>query len=177
MSSHINKINSLLYAIQKFDTVPGKKALHKIIYFANLRAETYSFQWHKYGPYSEELNYILDDAIMEGLIDVTPTNLRVRNGQQLNMKLSSSGLDILKSSHSTNTSVKKSVDFAYDVLSGKNPRQMELLASTHYILAESNDEMNAKSVWNVLMTLKPYSGYTQDEVTMAINELKNSKLI
>jgi uncharacterized protein YwgA len=177
MSGHLNKFNSLLYTIQKFGSVPGKKALHKIIYFANLRAETYAFQWHKYGPYSEELNYILDDAIMEGLVDVAPTDLLVRNGQQLNMKLSNIGLDILKSSHSMNASVKKSVNFAYDILKEKNPRQMELLASTHYILTQSNDQMNAKSIWDVLITLKPHSGYTQDDVAMAIKELKNLMLI
>jgi uncharacterized protein YwgA len=131
---HVKKVNSLMYAIQKFGSVPGKKALHKIIYFANLKAEIFPFQWHKYGPYSEELNYVLDDTIMEQLVEVAPTNLLVRTGQQLNMKLSSRGLDFLESSAPSDTSIKKAVDFAFDILNGKNPRQMELLASTHYIV-------------------------------------------
>jgi len=167
---------AILYAIKRFGSIPGKKALQKIMYFANLKTQMYSFQWNKFGPYSEELKYALDDYILEELIDVTPIDLLTIDRRQFNMKLSSRGLDLAQSL-TLDDITKASVDFAYEVLREKNPREMELLASTHYIMKYNDRETNADYVYEILSKLKPYAGFTRTEVAGSIQELKNLQLV
>ena len=50
-----NKDYAVLKAVEVFGTVRGRKALHKILYFANLKEHMFKYQWYKYGPYSPDL--------------------------------------------------------------------------------------------------------------------------
>lgn len=171
-----NKNYAVLYAIRKFGSIPGKKALHKIMYFAGLKANIYTFQWNKFGPYSEELTYDFDDGVVEGLIDVNPTNLKSRDGKQYNMQLSHHGLDTLNS-FELDEVTKRSIDFAYKILVEKSPRKMELLASTYYIVKHDDYKNSQSDVYETLKMLKPRAGFTKEEVTDSIHELQSLSLI
>lgn len=171
-----NKSSAVLYAIKKFDVVPGKKALQKIMYFANIRSSLFSFQWNNYGPYSEELNYIFEDAAIDGTIHVMPKSFSNSEIKQYNMELSESGSSGLES-FKLDRKLKTSVDFAYKILRGKTPRQMELLASVHYIVNDNECNTDPEYVWSIINLLKPEQGFTQKDVMKAIEELKNLKLL
>ena len=41
-----------LRAVEAFGTVRGRKALHKVLYFANLKQHLFKYQWYRYGTYS-----------------------------------------------------------------------------------------------------------------------------
>lgn len=171
-----NNSYAILYAIKRFGSIPGKKALQKIMYFANLKTQMFSFQWNKFGPYSEELKYALDDCIMEELVDVNPIDLLTRDRRQFNMELSNKGLDLARSLD-LDDPAKDSIDFAYEVLRNKNPREMELLASTHYIVKYNDRETDAEYVYEILSKMKPYAGFTRIEVVDSIRELKKLGLV
>lgn len=164
-----------LYAISRFGTVPGKKALQKVLYFSNLKSNVFNFQWNTYGPYSEELQYLYDDAYLENVISVNKTPLQFTMGTQYDTTLSDKGKTYLKSL-SKEPNIKKAVDFAYCLLKDKTPREMELLASVHYI-ASYEDTTNSTKIWEIINELKPKAHFTKENVKEAVSELKAMKLI
>lgn len=172
----LNKDAAMLYAIKKFKVVPGKKALQKILYFANIKTDAFSFQWNNFGPYSEELNFLFEDAAIDGVIEVTPKSFPNSEILQYNMRLSDSGLELLNCMK-IDRKVKAGIDFAYRVLKGKTPRKMELLASVHYIIKNNDCNTDPRYVWEIITMLKPEQGFTQDDIISAIKELQSIKLI
>ncbi len=165
----------ILYAVKTFREILGKKALQKVMYFANLDLDLYSFQWNRYGPYSEELNYLFEDAVVDELIEIDQQDLLIRNGTQWNMSLSGNGINLVESKK-ISPEVKRAVDLAYDFLSGKSPREMELLASVHFIVRSSRNS-DAEYVSGIIDTLKPYSHFALGEVVASITELRRHNLL
>jgi uncharacterized protein YwgA len=156
--------------------MPGKKALQKTMYVANQMSETYSFRWDQYGPYSEELKYVLEDAISDGLIKVDLKQLQIKDGKQFDMELTKQGRDLFQTIP-LDSRTKRGIDLAYKMFKEKTPRQMELLASTHYIIKDNNDEIDVKTIHEILQMLKPNAGFTLDDVNTAVDELKKWKLV
>jgi uncharacterized protein YwgA len=176
LASEENKYTEMLYALKKFYSISGKEALQKIMYFASIKSNTYSFQWNKFGPYSEELKYTFDDAIMEGTIDYTPSDIPMRYGQQSNLKLTSQGEEVL-GSFVLDNDTKESIEFAYQILKDKSLTQMQLLSSVHYILRHNDGKTDVLSVLNILKKLKPNTGFKQEDIIPVIEELKELKLL
>ena len=168
-----NKFTEMLFAIKKFGSVSGKDALQKIMYFASIKSNTYSFQWNKYGPYSEELKHTFDYAIIEGAVEYYPIDTPDTNGQKFNIRLTSQGEELLNSSV-LNNYARESIDFAYQILKNKSPIQMELLASVHYIGKYDGGKTN---VLDILRKLKPTVGFKQEDINFVIEELKELKLV
>ena len=172
-----NKYTEMLYAVKQFGSISGKEALQRIMYFASIKSNTYSFQWSKYGPYSEELKHTFDYAIIEGTIDYYPIDVPTTYGQQLNVKLTSQGEKLLSSSILDNGS-KESIDFAYQILKNKSQIQMELLSSVHYIEKYNDGKTNALFILDILRKLKPNAaGFKQEDIRSVIEELKELKLV
>src|SRR5919198_2758197 len=171
-----NKYSEMLYAIKKFGSIGGKDALQNIMYFVSIKSNTYSFQWNKYGPYSEELKHTFDYAIIEGTVEYYPINAPVTNGQKFNVRLTSQGEELLSSSV-LNNYTKESIDFAYQILKNKSSLQMELLASVHYIGKYNGSKTNVLFVLNILRKLKPNVRFEQEDINSVIEELKELKLL
>lgn len=170
-----NKYTEMLFAIKKFGSVRGKEVLQNIIYFASIKSNSYSFQWNKYGPYSEELKHTFDYAIFEGTVEYYPMEAPVTNGQKFNIRLTSLGEELLGSSVLSNQ-IRESIDFAYQILKNKTPIQMELLASVHYIGKHNDGKTNVLSVLSILKKLKPTVIFGQQDINSIIDELRELKL-
>ena len=174
----MNKEYSLLKAINKFDIVPGKKALHKILYFTNLQTHDFTYRQNNFGPYSEDIQQFYVDASSDNTILVREEALN-EVAIQYNISLDQRGktqLETLTSDETINHKVIDSaIDFAYDLLNDKNPRQMELLASVHYI-TNYDCELDSERIWGIINTLKPKSNFSLDEVEEALDILHTVKL-
>jgi uncharacterized protein YwgA len=170
-----NKYTEMLFAIKKFGSVNGKEALQNIMYFVSIKSNTYSFQWNKYGPYSEQLKHTFDDAIIEGTIEYYPIDLPFTNGQKFNIRLTGQGEELLSSSVLDNYTME-SINFAYQILKNKSPIQMELLASVHYIGKYNGGKINVLFVLDILRKLKPNVRFKQENINSIIEELKELKL-
>jgi uncharacterized protein YwgA len=178
-----SKYTTMLYALKRFGSIPGKEALQKIMYFASIKSNStsYSFQWNKYGPYSEELKYAFDDAIMEGTIDYYLVDPPMEHGQQFNIKLTTQGEELLNSCILDND-VREPIEFAYQILKNKNPIQMELLSSVHYIVRHNDDDSSGKTsavlfVLDILRKLKPGARFKQEDIISILEELEEHNML
>ena len=175
----MNKDYALLSSIRTFNIVPGKKALHKINYFSNLKTELFMYEWRNWGPFSQEVQQFFDDAYLENIISVQEETL-ANSGTQYNIQLDQKGSQILENLEKEEELHKEEIDsainFSYEFLNGKTPRQMEILASVHYIFSYDNS-LNVERIWKIIDRLKPDANFTQEDVQRALNELKEKKLI
>jgi uncharacterized protein YwgA len=171
-----NKDANILYALKKFSSVPGKDALQKIMYFASMKSNAFPFRWNKYGPYSEELKYAFDDAIMEGTVDYTKVDMPIKDSHQFNIKLTRQGEELL-SSFVLDDITKESIEFAYQILKNKSPRRIELLSYVHYIANHNDSKIDVLSVLEILKRLKPSDGFSLEDISSIMEELRELKLI
>src|SRR5215217_3705978 len=154
--------DSILYVIKKFRSVPGKNVLQSIMYFANIKTNMYSFQWNKFGPYSEELKYALDDAIINGSVEYGAVDNTIRNKQQLTIKLTDQGKHQLDSN--LDKTIVESVELAHKLLKNKDYRKIGLLASIHYMMKYNDGKTNAVSLWNIIKKLRPDDGFELSDI-------------
>lgn len=160
---------SVLKAVETFGSVNGRKALHKILYFANLKTRTFKYQWYTYGPYSPELAYKIADHVCDRSIDVKEDN----SGGMIryDMSLSESGSNLL--SNDSHEAIDSALDRAHALLHGMQPRQMELLASIHFIVWCGYEQSKAGQI---LRNLKPAANFVESEVEDIMPLLKNRSL-
>lgn len=175
----MNKDYVLLSSIKQFGEVPGKKALHKILYFANLQLKFFIFGWRNWGPYSEEIQQFYDDAYLENTINVNEEILQ-NSSIQYNIQLDKKGKHILSKLEASNEvdhdKIDTAIKFSYNLLHEKTPRQMELLASVHYISSRDSN-LGAHQVWEIINRLKPKANFSEDDVNKAISELNQHQLL
>lgn len=159
----------VLKAIETFGSVNGRKALHKILYFANLKTRTFKYQWYTYGPYSPELAYKIADHVCDRSIDVKED----KSGDMIryNMSLSESGSKLL--ANDSHEVVDYALDQTHELLRGMSPRQMELLASIHFIISCNYERSKAGQI---LRNLKPMANFTDGEVEQIMPLLENRSL-
>ena len=174
-----NRMYELLSSIRKFDTVPGKKALHKVNYFANLKTDLFMYQWRNWGPFSQEIQQFFDNAYLENIISVREKKLQ-NLATQYNIQIDRRGSEILefleKKENFDKSEIDKAIEFSYKLLNNKTPRQMEILASVHYIYSYDNS-INAKRIWEIINRLKPSANFTEEDVQSALTELNTEKVI
>lgn len=169
---------AVLKAVQTFHSVKGRKALHKILYFVNLKTHMFKYQWYTYGPYSPELAYKIAEHVCDQSLDVE--KYEDEEVTRYDMSLSEIGRNLLDgSSHVEIDSTLKTV---YALLHDISPRRMELLASVHYITSCGYEQSKAGQI---LQNLKPASNFDDDEVEWAMaflvkgvfDELESSKFL
>lgn len=166
----------LLHVVKKFRIVQGKKALHKILYFLDLDLHKFSYRWDNYGPYSQEVKYLFEDAVDDGFLDIDPIPLKNKNAKQYNMSISEKGIDFTNK-NTLNSSLKGKIDNVYNILKDKTPRQMELLASVHYIIKDNGCKTEPEFILDVIRSLKPESGFTLKDIKKSILQLKDFQLV
>lgn len=165
---------AILKAMGKFGKIPGRKALQKILYFVNLKEKIFSYQWNSYGPYSEEVKYMLEYMATNHQISVKQ-ELHAKGRIQFNMEMTEYGgkhLDSMRQS----PEIDSRVEFAHKLLAGKSPRMMELLASVHYIASYDGGRCFDRT-FDIISELKPDANFKQDDVNDALSELQNADLL
>ncbi|GEM_PF-5143079 len=168
----------LLYLMDKFDIIPGKKALQQLIYFINLHVGRYKFKWNRFGLFSEELSYILDDLVFENYVSIIPEN-HFTKLRYYNLCLTESGKRYLEKVR-IDKKTKRIISYVVDLLRDKNPREMELMASVHYIATWakcSDKKLTLAFTYKLIRDLKPDSGFSKADVMNTIQDLEKYKLI
>lgn len=161
---------AVLKAVEVFGTVRGRKALHKILYFANLKTHTFKYQWYRYGPYSPDLVYKIADHVSDGSLDVKKGG---RGGKtRYDMSLSSVGRRMLK--YGSYDEVGSAIGWVRRLLGDMSPREMELMASVHYLVWRGHAR---GEVHGVIHESKPESGFTEAEVEKALQFLEGRGLL
>lgn len=175
----MNRDYTLLSVIEKFGIIPGKKALHKIIYFTNLQTDDFVYRWNNYGPYSEEVQQFYEDASLDNVIQVREVALG-GSATQYNMSLHQRGKKMLEElANNKNIDfdrINPSIDFALKLLHKMTPRQMEILASVHYITTY-DPSLDDDRILQIINELKPESNFTLQEVEDSLTTLHNNHLI
>ncbi|WP_164667542.1 YwgA family protein [Virgibacillus doumboii] len=144
--------------------VTGRKKLQKIIYIlqkCNVPFEE-KYQFHFYGPYSEELSLRIEELCNLGFI--TEQKEHRSNYFQYNYKITSDGQDFL------NQFQMDMPDFAEKaaLLKGKSSRFLELVSTMFYFDHLSEAEMTAK-----IHMVKPKQKYTNDEIREGAEFIKS----
>jgi len=174
----MNREYALLSVIDRFGTVPGKKALHKILYFTNLETDDFIYRWNNYGPYSDEVQQFFDDSYLDNIISVQEEQIN-NFAIQYNTSLEERGrrmLEELSNDPQVNRQrIDPAIDSAYNLLHDKTPRQMELLATAHYITSYDR-ELDDDEIWEIVNKLKPESHFSLQEVEDALTTLHQSNL-
>lgn len=153
--------------------------MQKITYFTNLEIRRYRFQWDRYGPFSQELSYQVDDMARESYLDLTSEPLVIRQGSRIDICLTERGKKKLQE-EKLPLIYKKRIVFVHDFLKNKEPREMEILASVHFIIAtyyKLGRKLSARMVWEEISRLKPDSQISLYEVNKAHSELRSRNLL
>ncbi len=175
----MNREFTMLSVIERFGTVPGKKALHKIIYFTNLQTEDFLYRWNNYGPYSEEVQQFYEDSSLDNIIKVREETLG-GSATQYNMALDQSGRnrlgELTNNDNIDRERILSAVNSSYELLHEMTPRQMELLASVHYVTT-FDPKLDSRRIWEIIDKLKPESNFSLEEVEGSLTVLCNNHLI
>ena len=128
------------FVIKTLENVPGKKALHKMIYLLQKMGLElgYSFEWLTYGPFSRELSNQLDKGLGIG-------SIAKERGKFIAGDLFRNSRDIFKSkklSEEDMSTIERFKEEFADVL--ENPHMLELLASLHFLATESYPKYRGK---------------------------------
>ncbi len=155
-----------------------KKSLHKSLYLLNHHIRVFSFTWGDHGPFSYDIHYVLIDLIHRKYIKETRVQNSVGTSHNLEyVKKDYSYFEIkLKLPPNLVSSLDKIVEFTLH----KSPRELELLASVHYLAIDQKFESNEYTVdyiFNQLSILKPYTSFTMSDVQKAIEILEEHKYL
>lgn len=161
---------AVLKAVEVFGTVKGRKALHKILYFANLKTSTFKYQWYRYGPYSPDLAYKISDHVFDTSLDVTEDGSGDRT--RYDMRLSPLGRRMLE--YGSYEEVDSALGWVHELLGDMTPRRMELTASVHYLVCRGHAR---GEVHGIIDDLKPKSGFTEGDVEQALKLLDGKGML
>jgi len=122
------------------------------------------------------VKYLFEDTVDDGLLDITPIPLKNKDAKQYNMKISEKGIDFINKNCLSST-LNTKIDFVFGILKDKSPRQMELLASVHYIINDNGCNTEPEFILDVIQSLKPESGFALEDIKKSILQLKDYQLI
>ncbi|AIE61601.1 YwgA family protein [Bacillus methanolicus] len=148
----------IMYAVAAAGEIIGRKKLQKIIYIAKKIAFPFQerFQFHFYGPYSEELTLRVEELCNMGFLN----EVKEKKGgyYQYRYTLTESGKEFLSLNE---------IDMPYlaDCLTDMNSqsaRFLELVSTVLYF-----DNLTKEEVREKIYTLKSKQRYTEDEIEEA----------
>lgn len=154
-----SKDYAVLKTVEVFGTVKGRKALHKVLYFANLKGRMFKYQWYRHGPYSPDLaptiaNHVFSRSLYE---DESGDDAR------RDIKLAAGGRRLL--GHGPEEEIDAAVGWARGLLDGMDPRETELTASVHYLASCVRER---GEVYGLMRRLKPAAGFAQKDADRAL---------
>lgn len=147
-----------MYAIEATGEITGRKKLQKIIYIAKKLSFPFQerFQFHFYGPYSEELTLRIEELSNLGFVE----EIREKKGGyfQYRYSLSDSGKEFLSLNE---IEMPYLTDCLLD-MNEQNARFLELVSTVLYFGNLTHEEVAEK-----IFTLKSKQKYTDEEITDA----------
>ncbi len=160
----------LMQAILASGEITGRKKLQKMIYIAKKISFPFHerFQFHFYGPYSEELTLRVEELCNMGFLD----EVKEKKGGyvQYRYTLTDTGKEFL----SLNNVDMPYLDDCFVDMNGQNARFLELVSTILYF-----DNLPKEEVANKVYTLKSSQRYTGEEIDEAyryIDSLKRKSL-
>ncbi|MBS4178005.1 YwgA family protein [Lederbergia citrea] len=151
--------------------ITGRKKLQKMIFIAKKMAFPFQekFEFHFYGPYSEELTLRVEELCNFGFIEEKKED---KGGYcQYTYNISDAGREFIDSYQQEMPRLKECLTN----MNGQNARFLELVSTILYFDQESKAEVTEK-----IQTLKSKQGYTCEEIDHAyayIDELKKTAVL
>ena len=178
----ISRVDIVLSLIKKATEYPGnqgvngKKALQKSLYFLNQNNALFYFRWADYGPFCGEIQQIIEYLIAGEDVKVDEVKTKKKGAIIQRMRFVQNKYTRINVPKEIQENLDKIVKFA----AGKNPRDLELLASVHFWATRQQDEENKYSdeyIHDKLIKLKPDAGFTIHDVQGAIDTLKTENFL
>ncbi|TKC16881.1 YwgA family protein [Robertmurraya kyonggiensis] len=148
----------LMQAIAASGEIIGRKKLQKMIYIAKKVTFPFQerFQFHFYGPYSEELTLRVEELCNMGFLD----EVKEKKGgyYQYRYTLTDNGKEFL----SLNEVEMPYLEDCLTDMNGQNARFLELVSTVLYF-----DNLEKDEVIEKVFTLKKKQNYTMDEIIQA----------
>ncbi|MDP4084208.1 MAG: YwgA family protein [Bacillota bacterium] len=162
----LNDHAKLMNAILVSGEIVGRKRLQKMIFIAKKLSFSFQekFQFHFYGPYSEELTLRVEELCNMGFLD----EIREKKGgyYQYRYTLTEPGKEFLSLN-------KIEMPFLQDCLQDmntKNARFLELVSTVLYF-----DNLPKSEVVNKVFTLKSSQHYIEEEINEAYLYIESIK--
>lgn len=156
----------LMHAIAVSGEVIGRKKLQKMIFIAKKLSFPFceKFQFHFYGPYSEELTVRVEELCNMGFLK----EVKEKKGgyYQYRYTLTEGGTEFL----TENQQAIPHLEECFSDMNGQNARFLELVSTVLYF-----DTLPKEEVQEKIFTLKSKQRYTVEEIDRAyqyIEELK-----
>lgn len=156
----------IMHAVAASGEIIGRKKLQKMIYIAKKMDFPFQerFQFHFYGPYSEELTLRVEELCNMGFIDEEKEKM---NGYyQYRYRLTETGKEFL-SLHDLDL---PQMDQCLLDINGQNARFLELVSTILYF-----DNLPIEEVTDKIFTLKANQRYTEEEITEAYQYIRDLK--
>lgn len=138
--------------------VTGRKKLQKMIYIAKKLGFPFQekFEFHFYGPYSEELSLRVEELCNFGFLDETKED---RGGySQYKYRITAEGSEFLEEYDIEVPNLKECLTN----MNEQSARFLELVSTVLYFEHDPREEVEEK-----IQTLKPKQGYTSEEIEEA----------
>jgi uncharacterized protein len=156
----------LMYAIEAAGEITGRKKLQKIIYIAKKLSFPFQerFQFHFYGPYSEELTLRVEELSNLGFIE----EVKEKKGGyfQYRYMLTDAGKEFLSVNDINMPSL---ADCLLD-MNEQNARFLELVSTVLFFESLTREEVTDK-----VFTLKSKQKYTEEEIAEAYSYIEALK--
>lgn len=156
----------IMYAVSAAGEIIGRKKLQKIIYIAKKIAFPFQerFQFHFYGPYSEELTLRVEELCNMGFLN----EVKEKKGgyYQYRYTLTESGEEFLSLNE---IEIPCLADCLTD-MNSKSARFLELVSTVLYF-----DNLTKEEVREKISTLKSKQRYTEDEIEEAYSYIEKLK--
>ncbi len=175
----------MLYTLKRSGTLPGKKVIQKLVYLlkeAGLPVR-FRFQWDKWGPYSQELSYYIDDLVAEGLVKSAPTPVRLpyegTGGVQYNYSLTEKGSETVPQLTPPTEEVEK-ISRVLKLAKEVSWQKLELYASVHYLVkfySTRSDRVALPDGLDDLMEIYKPGRFSSQEVKAVYYALKSHGLL
>lgn len=149
----------ILYAIRSAKEVIGRKKLQKMIYIAKRLSFPYreKFNFHFYGPYSEELTLQVEELVNMGFLD----EVKEKKGGyfQYRYQLTENGEEFLDL---VTQKLPPSLDFCLIDMNEKSSRFLELVSTVLYF-----DNLPKEDIYEKIDQVKSKQRYTREEIDEA----------
>lgn len=148
----------LMHFFEVANEVTGRKKLQKMIYILQKCKVPFEekYQFHFYGPYSEELTLRMEELCNLGFINEVKEDRS--NYYQYNYSITENGQQFLEQF----TLDMPEIDDKVELLKGKSSRFLELVSTMLYFDDFTRDEVIEK-----IYTVKPKQNFTEAEIQEA----------
>ncbi|UAC47965.1 YwgA family protein [Bacillus aquiflavi] len=154
----LNDHAKIMHAVAVSGEIIGRKKLHKMIYIAKKISFPFQekFQFHFYGPYSEELTLRIEELLNMGFLN----EVKEKKGGyvQYRYSLTDSGDEFLKMNKVEMPYLKE----VFSDMNTQNARFLELVSTILYF-----DKLGKAETKEKVFTLKSKQRYTEAEIEEA----------